>query len=895
MFSHHTPPYHWMRKVAAIGLIHFALSCFSTPASATVTGCIRNRSGNPIPFAFVTHKNNPWDAETTYQTDANGCVTINSNGDAKGEVEVTVHAHNRVVRVQDGGFLGSPDVSQKVRFKSGNSVRVSAQSAFFNLARDIQRTYDRGLREFGPWGNADFPNSSSRTGTAWIGAVWPDNGPGFLAYNEPKSLRNGYPLIHLKSADANNMSTLAHETGHALHFSKLPESLREKIQNDYLWWLITDENKTHCFDRRTMPMLAYLEAFGFFAEEYFNTPTTSATTGPSRHSAFYNRVEGLRSSLTDPNLSCDLDTTPALGDDVEGAVFFTLFVDFARHPAVGLDYVVTTYVECQSLTIQEYGACIANLEGHNSEIYRALVSAGRASGIEFSSYGSGAARAVGDFNGDGFTDLAIGVPGEGVGPVKKAGAVNILYGSATGLSTTNSQLRHQSVTGILDSVEAGDGFGSALAAGDFNKDGYADLAIGVPNEDVGDKKDAGAVSVLYGSASGLSATGNQFWHQDSTGVNGVAETGDSFGAVLTVGDFNKDGYVDLAIGVPGEDVGSSKDAGAVNVLYGSATGLSATSNQIWDQDIPNVNGAAETKDNFGAALAAGDFNSDGFTDLAIGVPGENTTNLQGNLVVDAGAVNILYGSATGLSATGNQIWTQRALGISSDTSEQGDRFGFALAAGNFDNDFITDLAVGVPGEDLEAPGNPSVAAAVNAGAVNIIYGSTTGLKNVGSQFWHQNSPGIAGDAETGDQFGFALAVGVFNSGDIYSDLAIGVPGEDVGSAVDAGAVNILYGSQSGLSSSGSQIWHQGSSGVNGALEAGDRFGSTLAAGKFNSGFWSDLAIGVPGEDVRTIADAGAVNVLYTTTAGLTATGNQIFTQDDVPGTAEAGDQFGGGF
>ena len=117
-----------------------------------------------------------------------------------------------------------------------------------------------------------------------------------------------------------------------------------------------------------------------------------------------------------------------------------------------------------------------------------------------------------------------------------------------------------------------DYFASSLTAGDFNGDGCADLAIGVIGEDVPNGVDnAGAVHVLYGSAAiGLSTSFDQFWHQGHPGVPDDPEPSDWFGGALASGDFNADGYHDLAIGVPGEDVvtdGSAiADAGAVHVI-----------------------------------------------------------------------------------------------------------------------------------------------------------------------------------------------------------------------------------------------------------------------------------------------------------------------------------------
>src|SRR5207247_449249 len=100
-------------------------------------------------------------------------------------------------------------------------------------------------------------------------------------------------------------------------------------------------------------------------------------------------------------------------------------------------------------------------------------------------------------------------------------------------------------------------------------------------------------------------------------------------------------------------------------------------NQIWHQGSPGVWGEVEPDDAFGSALAAGDFNGDGYTDLAIGVPGESVNGRPG-----AGAVNVLYGSRYGLTAAGNQIWTEESLGL--DASEKGDHFGASLAVGDFD-------------------------------------------------------------------------------------------------------------------------------------------------------------------------------------------------------------------
>ena len=161
---------------------------------------------------------------------------------------------------------------------------------------------------------------------------------------------------------------------------------------------------------------------------------------------------------------------------------------------------------------------------------------------------------------------------------------------------------------------------------DFNSDGFADLAVGTG---------AGveSVSVLYGSAAGLTSAGNQLWSQDSPGIEGVTRAHDYFGAALAVGDFNGGGFGDLAIGVPWEQEGSG--GGAVNVIYGSALGLTAAGNQLWSQDSPGVTGAAEADDGFGGSLAAANLGHSSHDDLVVGVPSEDVDR-----VLDAGAVQV---------------------------------------------------------------------------------------------------------------------------------------------------------------------------------------------------------------------------------------------------------------
>jgi len=478
-----------------------------------------------------------------------------------------------------------------------------------------------------------------------------------------------------------------------------------------------------------------------------------------------------------------------------------------------------------------------------------------------------------DFNGDGVDDLAVGVPREDVGGVKNQGAVNVLYSGSTGLASEGNQLVYQDARGVPDTGEPGDLLGFALAAGDFDGDLRGDLAIGLPYEDVGDARSAGAVLVMYGSSGGLVRRGSQWWTQGAGGILDSPETGDQFGYALAAGDLDGDGRADLAIGSQREDLAGLANVGAVAVMYGSDTGLSAVGNQLWVQGAGGAPGVAEARDQFGAALAVGDFDGDGRADLAAGARSEDV-----GLAVDAGAITVLSGSETGLTGSGTQ-WSQDDVNVA-DTAESGDEFGFTLATGDIGGDGADDLAVGVPGED--------VGPIADAGAVAVLYGSPGGLSAAGNQVWHQEVSDVPGVAGNGDRLGKAMAIGDFDA-DGNDDLAAGARYHDVSGVRDAGVVNVLYGTADGLSTARAQLWTQDMAGN--PVEELDHFGSVLDAADLGAGPAEDLVIGAHFESWDTRRYAGAFHVLYgSSLAGLGSAARQVWTQDS-PGVLEVLDAY----
>ncbi len=538
--------------------------------------------------------------------------------------------------------------------------------------------------------------------------------------------------------------------------------------------------------------------------------------------------------------------------------------------------------------------------------------------------------AYGDFDGDGFDDLVLGSPGEDIGSIKDAGQINIVYGSASGLSMTRRKSIFQSKDGKTDSglgvnarAEAGDYTGASLASGDVDGDGYDDLVIGSPGEDIGSIKDAGQINVVYGSASGLSMTRRKSIHQSrdgktdaGLGTNARAEAGDYTGASLTMGDVDGDGYDDLVLGSPGEDIGSIKDAGQINIVYGSASGLSMTRRKSIHQSRDGktdaglgTNARAETGDYTGASLTMGDVDGDGYEDLVLGSPGEAIGDKKG-----AGQINIVYGSASGLSTTRRKSIhqsrdgkTDAGLGTNA-RAETGDYTGASLTAGDVDGDGYEDLVIGSPGEDIGST--------TDAGQINIVYGSSSGLSTTRMKSIFQsgdgktdNGLGTGAVAEKGDFTGASLAAGDVD-GDGYEDLVIGSPGEDISPSVDAGQINIVYGSSSGLSMTRRKSIFQSRDGkqdnglgTGARAEVGDYTGASATIGDADGDGHADMVIGSPGEAIGDKKGAGQINIVYGSSSGLSTTRMKSIFQsrdgktDNGLGTgarAEAGDYTGGG-
>jgi hypothetical protein len=483
----------------------------------------------------------------------------------------------------------------------------------------------------------------------------------------------------------------------------------------------------------------------------------------------------------------------------------------------------------------------------------------------------GSSLAAGDFNGDGAQDLATGIPFDGGPtdlPLLDAGAVVVRWGvPGIGLAPAPATVLSLYAAGGQSPAHTGDVFGYALAAGNFNGDPWDDLAVGILRFDstADDYESSGAVQIHYGQEGGIQLAGEHLVYTgpDTNAVDPPGEY-DYFGMSLAVGDFEGDGYDDLAIGAPQilnfEDVDGG---GAVVVLHGGIGGLLPFYGYMIHQDDPPVPDGAEDPDNFGYALATGNFNGDitfardawrPIDDLAISAPGED----------GIGAVMVILGSSQfgGLYFVDSVYLGQGDLG---GVGEANDQFGFSLVTGNFDGDYhcpfigfvcasIDDLAIGTPYENhFEGPFE-----SVDSGEVTVLFGAGP---NNGLFAWSRTRRLVQGGGtidvnEGGDLFGYALAAGDLDA-DGRADLVVGQPGEDAG----RGGATVVMGGAGGFDGR-RQFLTAGVNGVPPGLQNDSRFGEVLATGDFDADFCADLAIGIPHRDVGGLVDVGAETILY---------------------------------
>ena len=457
-----------------------------------------------------------------------------------------------------------------------------------------------------------------------------------------------------------------------------------------------------------------------------------------------------------------------------------------------------------------------------------------------------------DFNGDGFPELAIGVPALLVGKVQ-AGGVVALRASGKGVS-----LDEQVITQQTPGVPGGSGsdeyssFATSVTSADFDRDGYADLAVsgysGPPN--------VGGVTVVFGSARGLSGTRAY-----------LLEDGSVTAPTVQAADFDGDGWVDLAAGEPFADRPADEPAkarGAVRIYRGSQQGFAVARSST----LSGVRHGAGADLLFGSKLGVGDLNGDGVADLAVSAPGPEGFDDDDEGFQNPGSVSVCYGGKGGPTSC-----TRLVRGFAYAGSE-------SIAVGNVSGDARPEIVLGIPEPEIIYDPSEVYHDTRLGGALEILTPSGSGGATTAKvKELTQDSKGVPGSNEAYDDFGRSLALGDLDR-DGHADLVVGAPNEDVGKKRDAGRVTVVYGATKGYRTSGNKIYDQGAKGVPGKPEKDDGFGGAVTLLDHDADGRLDLTVGAPTEDSKltdtTTNYPGAVTTLKGKGSSFTTKGSRTF-------------------
>ncbi len=438
---------------------------------------------------------------------------------------------------------------------------------------------------------------------------------------------------------------------------------------------------------------------------------------------------------------------------------------------------------------------------------------------------------IGDLDGDGITDIAVGSPFDDDGGTDK-GAVYILFLNADG--TVKSQQKISNTQGNFNALlDFQNWFGGEVSnLGDINGDSINDLGVGAWKDDDGGT-DKGAFYILYLNKNGMVKNYKKI-SNTAGGFNDVLSIGGVFGtAVEGIGDFDGDGYKDIAVGAQYDPNGGPQN-GAIWILNLMDTCsniiippscINTTSQQKISSTQGNFKGILANDDHFGVSVdSIGDVDGDGIPDIAVGSPNDQDGGQY------SGAVWILFMNADRTVKSHQKISATQG-GWSSGINSP-DRFSEIAALGDLNNDGVPDIAVGCPNDDISG---------YNNGSIYILFLNKNGTVKSFKKITNGMN-GFPALLSGGALFGTDISNIGDLDGDGVMDIVVGARGDDE-SGTDKGAVWILFLKNDGTVKSYQKI-NTVQSGFTGSVANGDLFGYTLSKiGDLDGDGIMDIAVG----------------------------------------------------
>ncbi len=470
----------------------------------------------------------------------------------------------------------------------------------------------------------------------------------------------------------------------------------------------------------------------------------------------------------------------------------------------------------------------------------------------------GQSLTYGDVNGDGYLDLIVGAYRNSANGRLNSGSVYIILGKATSPVGTVLDLDNSQNYDIrFDGEGKKDQLGRSVACGDINNDNFDDIIIGANGSNNGGKLGAGSVYVIYGSSTIANQKNKDLLDHNNFNVRyDGALNNDRLGEKVLSLDVNGDGYEDVIMSAALANNDSSQDLGSVYITFGNGSSYIGAINALSDPGtFSKVYTGTASGDSLGASLAGGDINGDGFADLMIGAPYQNS-----NTLVDNGSLYVIYGKDESVQDVTLSLSNQNNYNMRFDGYATNDVLGLGAACTDYNGDGLDDIIIGAPGTDFHSR--------TRSGSFYLINGSTSPPATKNIDLGQINNFNIRFDGAANDELLGINASSNDINGDGLHDLLLGSYFADYNDSTNSGSVYVLYGNDSYTTSEISDLEQSSNYDLRyDGARSGDNFGRSTSGVDFNADGFGDIVSSAYLASDNDSLEFGSVYHILTNTSG----------------------------